>query len=674
MLSLCASGPGDKVCHEVHFSRSKLPLKLRDAPTLNGTMKKVVLRPVEGPQKPVELKIGKTIIGRGPLLECSDKKVSRNHAILEVTADGEVILTPTHVNPCFYQSQNRGPSRVMKKDKQHVLASGDSISLLPTSYKYIVEVINLSTTSPSSQVVDDVTKPVGESEEKDSLADKPATAAIPAEEAKKNGTAEGHLNSSTNKESVIKAENGERGSSKEASPEVCRKPATQTQQKKRAPSDESKTKPEGKRTLPKWLVESASQSASGTGKPKPTAQPRGKAASVRDEPAPKTKRTSVPDKEPVKKRGKPSAKASESESGKESKEEAKSEESGEDKSESEEEYKPKAREEKAVTGSRDSRGSRGGRSSRQNRSTMQKISLDDFVASDDDEWDNSAEEKKPRRRRKRAAAEEEEEDEEEESGSDWEEENCKTKRAPRRYVPSDSDSASDWERSSSRKKKPASRTRVQRKRRRRSSSDRESSEAESDDAPLKRPPRRTATKRESCKYGKKCFRKSGQHVRQFSHPGDSDYAGEVSDEEDDEEGDEEKEEVQNHAAEEGKKGKREQGKKEENDKGAGDEDNRPFCRYGADCFRKNALHLKNFKHPTPTKKAPGSQTPASKKGKPGSKAKAGSSDDEKASGDEYDWKDEDSENGGGGNATKGATKTSAKRKPRASVRLSATSD
>lgn len=32
-------------------------------------MKKVVLKPVEGPQKPVELKIGKTIIGRGPLLE-----------------------------------------------------------------------------------------------------------------------------------------------------------------------------------------------------------------------------------------------------------------------------------------------------------------------------------------------------------------------------------------------------------------------------------------------------------------------------------------------------------------------------------------------------------------------------------------------------------------------------
>ncbi|CAN7999884.1 unnamed protein product [Ixodes hexagonus] len=650
-------------------------------------MKKVVLKPVEGPQKSVELKIGKTIIGRGPLLECFDKKVSRNHAILEVTADCEVILTPTHVNPCFYQAQNKGPSRVMKKDKQHVLASGDSIALLPTSYKYIVEVVNSSTTSPSSQVVDDATKPAGESEEKDSLADKPATAAIPAEEAKKNGSAESHHNSSNSKDSVIKAKNGERGSSKEASPEVCRKPATQAQQKKA--SDESKAKPksEGKRTLPRWLVESACKSP--TGKPKPLAQPRGKPASVRDEPAAKTRRTSVPGKEPAKHRGKPSAKASESESGEESKEEegdakaksGKFEGSGEEKSESEEEYTPKAREEKAVTGSREPRGSRGGRSSRQNRSTMQKISLDDFVASDDDEWDNSAEEKKPRRRRKRAAAEEEEEEEEEDSCSDWEEENCKTKRVVRRYVPSDSDSASDWERSSSLKKKPVTRTRVQRKRRRRSSSERVSSEAESDDAPLKRPTRRsTATKRESCKYGKKCYRKSGQHLKQFSHPGDSDYAGE-SEEEEEEEGEGEggeEEEGQNHAAEDGKKGKGGQDKKKAGDDGDKDaddeEDNRPLCRYGADCFRKNALHLKNFKHPTPTKKAPASQTAASKKGKRGGKAKGGSSNDEKVSGDEYDWKDEDSENGGDNNDTKEVAKTFTKRKPRASERPSAAGD
>ncbi|CAN8031430.1 unnamed protein product, partial [Ixodes persulcatus] len=582
----------------------------------------------------------------------------------------------THVNPCFYQAQNKGPSRVMKKDKQHVLASGDSIALLPTSYKYIVEVISPSTTSPSSQVADEVTKPAGESEEKDSLADKPATAAIPAEEAKKNGSAEAHHNSSNNKDSVIKAENGERGSSKEASPEVCRKPATQPPpQKKGAPSDESKTKPqpEGKRTLPRWLVESASKSAAS--KPKPAALPRGKAASNRDGKRPNKMRTEMPWSE----RG----------------------QHGENKNRN-----GGGRGTCSCFGHPRPGGDQNSFSSNniswhwspleecpstlltsllaascrlQNLPTSMAPrfyrlcrSADDFVASDDDEWDNSAEEKKPRRRRKRAAAEEEEEDDDEEdSCSDWEEENCKTKRVARRYVPSDSDSASDWERSSSRKKKqPATRTRVQRKRRRRASSERESSEGESDDAPLKRPTRRTPAKRESCKYGKKCFRKSGQHLKQFSHPGDSDYAGESSGKEDDggEEKDEQGQNRQNHAAEEGKKGKRDQDKEED------EEDNRPLCRYGAGCFRKNALHLKNFKHPTPTKKAPASQTPASKKGKRGGKAKGGSSNDEKASGDEYDWKDEDSENGGDGNGAKEAAKTFSRRKPRASERPSAAAD
>lgn len=61
-------------------------------------------------------------------------------------------------------------------------------------------------------------------------------------------------------------------------------------------------------------------------------------------------------------------------------------------------------------------------------------------------------------------------------------------------------------------------------------------------------------------------------------------------------------------------------------------------------------------------------------GKRGGKAKGGSSNDEKASGDEYDWKDEDSENGGDGNGTKEAAKTFSRRKPRTSERPSAAAD
>ncbi|GFS89833.1 uncharacterized protein TNCV_4839291 [Trichonephila clavipes] len=57
-------------------------------------MSQITLKPLDDGQKAVEIPLGKTTIGRGPLLGCSDKKVSRNHAVLEVTNKGEVYLTP----------------------------------------------------------------------------------------------------------------------------------------------------------------------------------------------------------------------------------------------------------------------------------------------------------------------------------------------------------------------------------------------------------------------------------------------------------------------------------------------------------------------------------------------------------------------------------------------------
>ncbi|OTF70597.1 hypothetical protein BLA29_010327 [Euroglyphus maynei] len=43
--------------------------------------------------KEVDLPVGSTTLGRGQLLDCTDKKVSRTHAAIEVTNSGEVILT-----------------------------------------------------------------------------------------------------------------------------------------------------------------------------------------------------------------------------------------------------------------------------------------------------------------------------------------------------------------------------------------------------------------------------------------------------------------------------------------------------------------------------------------------------------------------------------------------------
>ncbi|OQR69603.1 hypothetical protein BIW11_12160 [Tropilaelaps mercedesae] len=102
-------------------------------------MKLVTLQPVEGAQKKVDIKVGKTIIGRGPLLECADKKVSRNHALLEVQENGDVFLTPTHVNPCFFlPNDSKGGFEVLKKDCPQRIRDGDSFSLLPNSFRYRV--------------------------------------------------------------------------------------------------------------------------------------------------------------------------------------------------------------------------------------------------------------------------------------------------------------------------------------------------------------------------------------------------------------------------------------------------------------------------------------------------------------------------------------------------------
>ncbi|GIY84597.1 aprataxin and PNK-like factor [Caerostris extrusa] len=104
-------------------------------------MSQITLKPLDDGQKPVEIPLGKTTIGRGPLLGCSDKKVSRNHAVLEVTSKGEVFLTPTHVNPCFYQPTADNPGQILQKDIPHKLRNGDSFSLLPRAYRYQVIVV-----------------------------------------------------------------------------------------------------------------------------------------------------------------------------------------------------------------------------------------------------------------------------------------------------------------------------------------------------------------------------------------------------------------------------------------------------------------------------------------------------------------------------------------------------
>ncbi|ESN99458.1 hypothetical protein HELRODRAFT_67202 [Helobdella robusta] len=89
----------------------------------------VSLYPVDGGD-PICIPSDKTVIGRGSLFKITDKRVSRNHATLEIV-DGKLIIVPIHTNPCFYKAVGGSTSVVLPKDKPQPLEHGDVISLLP---------------------------------------------------------------------------------------------------------------------------------------------------------------------------------------------------------------------------------------------------------------------------------------------------------------------------------------------------------------------------------------------------------------------------------------------------------------------------------------------------------------------------------------------------------------
>ncbi|XP_067421379.1 aprataxin and PNK-like factor isoform X2 [Emydura macquarii macquarii] len=86
---------------------------------------------------PVALPPGQTVLGRGPLLGITDKRVSRKHAILEVVGD-QLRIKPVHVNPCFYQSPENSHLLPLETDEWFCLSPGDSFSLLIDKYVFKV--------------------------------------------------------------------------------------------------------------------------------------------------------------------------------------------------------------------------------------------------------------------------------------------------------------------------------------------------------------------------------------------------------------------------------------------------------------------------------------------------------------------------------------------------------
>uniref|UniRef100_A0A673GBA8 Zgc:165656 n=1 Tax=Sinocyclocheilus rhinocerous TaxID=307959 RepID=A0A673GBA8_9TELE len=88
---------------------------------------------------PVERPYGETVLGRGLFLGVNDKRVSRNHGILE-NQNGQLRLKPTHLNPCFIQTNIVASPQPLEKDQWHCLKEGDIFSLMPGKYIYRVRV------------------------------------------------------------------------------------------------------------------------------------------------------------------------------------------------------------------------------------------------------------------------------------------------------------------------------------------------------------------------------------------------------------------------------------------------------------------------------------------------------------------------------------------------------
>lgn len=109
---------------------------LAKEPALTAMSSDFFLQPLDGgPRVPVGP--GQTVIGRGPLLGITDKRVSRRHAILEVV-DSQLRIKPIHRNPCFRQSSEKSQLSPMEAQVWSRLHPGDSFSLLLDKYAFRV--------------------------------------------------------------------------------------------------------------------------------------------------------------------------------------------------------------------------------------------------------------------------------------------------------------------------------------------------------------------------------------------------------------------------------------------------------------------------------------------------------------------------------------------------------
>ena len=499
------------------------------------------------------------VIGRGQFLQIVDKKVSRNHATLDIEDDGCLVLTPIHNNPCFYQEKGEGEKKILQKSVPQILKDKDIFSLLPDKLFYRVEYKSETVDNNDPDDETDGEMSVDENESKPK--------AKPKETKQINGKKD-------DSEKNCKSEN-------ERTVEVNHEDNNDNVQTKMAlPLDKE-------RKLPKWMVGSAKRvgmNVEQSVKPAKRAAPTPKAKSPTKSPGtgrgrgrPKqSKKDDYSDEEdevPVKKKTpvkrKVSAVKEESETVErrlpraasikkpqyqdnyvESDEPVSSDESSDagwkslktkkknydsdfsisddsgsdwEQNNKDKKYKP------SPVKSRSN--SRGGGRGRPKKGKMRDYDSDEFSGFSDDEYVPRPSSSRGGGERRRGRAQDDSDDDED-YGTPKRGRNAKTaspkkrrapaKRGPKKRKKSETDDSEEEEKP--KVKRTASKKTVDK-------SD-ESDDVESNEEPIPQP--KTVKKnesdeeggkekREACIYGKKCYRKNPAHAKQYSHPGDSDY-------------------------------------------------------------------------------------------------------------------------------------------------------
>ncbi|XP_065079267.1 aprataxin and PNK-like factor isoform X2 [Ochlerotatus camptorhynchus] len=113
-------------------------------------------------EKKVDIAIAsaETVIGRDSILQCDDKRISRQHGIIKhdgEQAGGTIQITSTHSNPIFLRTDDQ-VLNILTKDLTATLRHGEKFALLPDQYWFEVrfkdpevEETAVSSSSPSTE-------------------------------------------------------------------------------------------------------------------------------------------------------------------------------------------------------------------------------------------------------------------------------------------------------------------------------------------------------------------------------------------------------------------------------------------------------------------------------------------------------------------------------------------